>query len=56
MTSVSEAEILEAQAMLRELEGIEDGYCGSATVAAVIKMAARGVIGSRQTVLLNLTD
>jgi threonine synthase len=54
--SVSESEILEAQARLREMEGIECGPCGGTTIAAVTKLARQGRIPSRDTVLLNLTD
>ena len=54
--SVSEREILEAQAKVRELEGLECGYCGAATIAALARLAARHAIGATETVLLNLTD
>jgi threonine synthase len=54
--SVSETEILEAQARVRELEGLACGYCGAATIAALARLAARNAIGSGDTVLLNLTD
>jgi threonine synthase len=54
--SVSEGEILDAQAQLRELEGIDCGYCGAATIAAIRKLAAKRTIGADETVLLNLTD
>ena len=53
---VSESEILEAQARVRELEGLACGYCGAATIAALGQLAARDAIGSGDTVLLNLTD
>ncbi len=54
--AVSESEILEAKARLKEMEDLDSGYCGSATVAAVAKLAARGRIPRQDTVLLNLTD
>ena len=53
---VSEAEILEAQARLKELEGLACGYCGAATIAAAAKLAQQGQLRSEETVLLNLTD
>ena len=56
IVSVSETEILEARESLRELEGLDEGYCGSATLAAVTRLAACGLIDRRDTVLLNLTD
>jgi threonine synthase len=55
-TRVSESEILEAQAQLREYERIDCGYCGAATIAAIAKLAANKTIGADETVLLNLTD
>lgn len=56
MVSVSETQIREAQERLRRLDGIEAGYCGAATVAAVVSLANRGLIPPHETVLLNLTD
>jgi len=44
MLSVSEAGILNARDRLRRLDGIDTGYCGAATVAAVASLAARGAI------------
>jgi len=56
MASVSEAEILTARARVRELEDVDAGYCGAATIAAVTALARRGAIGQSETVLLNMTD
>lgn len=54
--AVGRNEILEAQSRLKESDGVQAGYCGSATVAAVMRLAAEGRIKSDETVLLNLTD
>jgi threonine synthase len=56
MVSVTEAEIVAARDRLKELDGVDTGYCGAATVAAVTALAGRGDIGREETVLLNLTD
>ena len=56
MVSVTESEIVNARERIRSLDGIETGYCGAATVAAVTKLAASKAIASGETVLLNLTD
>ena len=53
---VSESEILQAQALLQDLEGVACGYCGAATIAAAAQLARQGRLGSGKTVLLNLTD
>jgi len=56
MASVSEADILTARGRVKELEDIDAGYCGAATIAAVTALAGRGAIEPGETVLLNLTD
>ena len=56
MVSVSEADILAARARVKELEDMDAGYCGAATIAAVTALASRGAIDPGETVLLNLTD
>jgi len=53
--SVSEAEILEAQRMLLELEGIEVCASSATTVAALRKMASRQQVRRDEVVFVNLT-
>lgn len=54
--AVSAAEILAAQARLQALEGLRCGLCAAATVAALARAVARGLVEPDQCVLLNLTD
>src|SRR4029077_972516 len=52
--SVREAEILEAQRMIRELEGIEACPSSATTVAAVRKMALQAELRRDEVVFVNL--
>jgi threonine synthase len=54
--AVSEAEILEAQRQLKTAEGVDCGYCGAATLAALRRMAEGKLLNGDDCVLLNLTD
>jgi threonine synthase len=54
--SVSEWEILEGRAQLRELEGLECGLSAATTIAALKKLSERRTVGPTDCVLLNLTD
>jgi threonine synthase len=53
--SVTEAEILEAQRMVLELEGIESCPSSATTVAALRKMAASGELRRDDVIFVNLT-
>ncbi|MEV6256974.1 pyridoxal-phosphate dependent enzyme [Nocardia sp. NPDC051911] len=55
IVSVSQRELVEARAMLRELEGLDVCYAAAATIAAVRAEAAAGRIAPDQVTLVNLT-
>jgi threonine synthase len=53
--SVSQAEIREAETMIRELEGIEACFSSATTIAAARRMAAAGEMRRDDVVFVNLT-
>jgi threonine synthase len=53
--SVTEAEIVEAQKMLRELEGIEACASSATTLAAIKKMAAASELRRDDVIFVNVT-
>ena len=54
--SVSEWEILAARDRLHEDEGLTCGLAAATTIAALKKLSERGLVGTEDRVLLNLTD
>jgi threonine synthase len=55
IVSVTESEIRDARDLVTECEGVRCGYEAAATVAALRTMAASGVVGISDVVLLNLS-
>jgi threonine synthase len=54
--AVSEAEILHARCELQAVEGVDCGFCGAATLAALRRLAEEKLLDAGDCVLLNLTD
>lgn len=54
--SVTEAEIRDAQTQLERFENLSCGITAATTIAALQKLATRGVVQREDCVLLNLTD
>jgi len=53
--AVDDSEILEAQALLRDLEGLEACLSSAVALAAVIQLRRRNIIRSDEVVLVNIT-
>lgn len=55
IVAVSQRELVEARALLADLEGLDVCYAAAATIAAVRAQASAGRIDASETVLVNLT-